>query len=78
VDLIMAMQVKYADIVVGKATTRYTIGDSFVEDIKMDLEAMSIIVFMKDGSVKHHFGCPCVVTSEDGPEIIAPKIEIAS
>lgn len=74
----MAMQVKYADVVVGKVTTRYTIGDGYVDDIKIDPEMTAIIVHMADGSVKHHFGCPCVVASEEVPDIVTPKIEIVS
>ena len=91
----MAMQVKYATVVLGSNLIYYRIGKredhkgfgpdvEFVEDIKIDPEMMSIVVFMHDGSVSHHFGCPCVVCSEDNPDviipekIITPKIEIAS
>ena len=76
--MIMGMKVRWVEVVIGKEKTRYTIGDSFVEDIKLDPEMMSLIVFMKDGSIRQHFGCPCVVCSEESADIVVPKIEIAS
>ena len=74
----MAHKIKYADVVVGKATTRYTVGDGFVEDIKIDPQSMAIIVFFKDKTLSSFFGCPYVLCQEECADIIIPEIEIAS
>jgi hypothetical protein len=74
----MALKIKWADVVVGKTTTRYNVGDPSVEDIGLDERTMALIVVMKDKSIKSYFGCPYVLCQEEVADIIVPDIEIVS
>ena len=67
----MATITKYADVVVGKTTTRYTVDDGFVKDIKIDPQTMALVIFMKDGNINTFFGCPYVICQhDDGLDIV--------
>ena len=71
----MTVKTKYVDVVVGKEKTRYTVGDSFVKDIKIDPQTMALIVFMKDGDVRTFFACPYgLCQHDDGVDIVVPEI----
>ena len=74
----MSMKVKWADVVVGKVTTRHTSDSAFVDEITVDQHTMGLVVQMKDGTILSHVGCSYVLCMEDVAEIITPKIEIAS
>jgi hypothetical protein len=74
----MAVKIKWADVVVGKDVTRYTVGDGSVEDIKLDPQSMAMIVFFNDGILKSYFGCPYVLCQEDASDIVVPEIVLAS
>ena len=70
----MAMKVKWADVVVGKVTTRYTANDAFVDEITVDEHTMGLTVVMQDGTILAHVGCSYVLCMHDVPEIIVPDI----
>ena len=74
----MAHKINWAEVVVGKTTTRYTVGGGVVEDIKIDPQSMAMIVFFTDKTLSSFFGCPYVLCQEETSDIIIPEIEIAS
>ena len=67
----MTLKTKYADVVLGKDKTRYTIDDSFVKDIKIDPSTMALLIFMKDGTINTFFGCAYSLCQyDDGVDIV--------
>ena len=70
----MALKTKYVDVVLGKKEQRFTIGDPFVEDIKIDPQTMALLVFMKDKSINTFFGCAYALCQyDDGIDIVMAK-----
>jgi hypothetical protein len=74
----MAMKIKWADVVLGKTTTHYTVGDDKVEDIKLDPQTLAIVVFMKDKTTHTYFGCSYALCQTEVPDIVVPEIVMAS
>ena len=73
----MALKTKHVDVVVGKEKTRYTIGNAFVEDIKIDPQTMALLVFMKDGNINTFFGCAYALCQfDDGIDLVVPDAKI--
>ena len=74
----MPHKIKWADVVLGKTVTRYSMDDTVVEDIKLDPQTLSLIVFLTNGDIKSYFGCSYAICQEETADIIVPKIEVVS
>ena len=74
----MPHKIKWADVVLGKTVTRYAMTDGVVEDIKLDPQTLSLIVFLTNGDIKSYFGCSYAICQEETADIIVPKIEVVS